>query len=60
MLDSLGQERPDFPAAGAETVQARLKTLEFHCSDDGHFALESNGDEIDGLRAGSPRQDVAK
>ena len=35
-----------FPAAGAEPYKRDLKTLDFHLLDAGHFALESNGDEI--------------
>ncbi len=35
-----------FPAAGAEPYKMDLKTLEFHLLDAGHFALETNGDEI--------------
>jgi pimeloyl-ACP methyl ester carboxylesterase len=38
-----------FPAAGAEPYKRDLKTLEYHLLDAGHFALETNGDEIAGL-----------
>jgi hypothetical protein len=38
-----------FPAAGAEPYERDLKTLDFPLLDAGHFALESNGDEIAGL-----------
>lgn len=35
-----------FPPAGAEPYKRDLKTLEFHLLDAGHFALQSNGNEI--------------
>lgn len=46
MLIAWGKNDPIFPAAGAEPYKRDLKTLEFHLLDAGHFALESNGDEI--------------
>ncbi|ODA28249.1 alpha/beta fold hydrolase [Planctopirus hydrillae] len=46
MLIVWGQNDQIFPAAGAEPYKRDLKTLEFHLLDAGHFALESNGDEI--------------
>ena len=42
----MGKERSDLPAAGAEPYNRDLKTLDFHLIDAGHFALETNGDEI--------------
>ena len=41
-----GQNDEIFSAAGAEPYKRDLKTLEFHLIDAGHFALESNGQEI--------------
>lgn len=35
-----------FPVAGAEAYKKDLKNLDFNLYDAGHFALESNGDEI--------------
>ncbi|MBA4032457.1 MAG: hydrolase [Planctomyces sp.] len=49
MLIVWGKNDQIFPAAGAEPYKRDLKTLEFHLLDAGHFALESNGDEIAGL-----------
>jgi pimeloyl-ACP methyl ester carboxylesterase len=46
MLIVWGKNDQIFPAAGAEPYKRDLKTLEFHLLDAGHFALESNGDEI--------------
>jgi pimeloyl-ACP methyl ester carboxylesterase len=46
MLIVWGKNDPIFPAAGAEPYKRDLKTLEFYLLDAGHFALESNGDEI--------------
>lgn len=46
MLIAWGKNDPIFPAAGAEPYKRDLKTLEYHLLDAGHFALESNGDEI--------------
>ena len=46
MLIAWGKNDQIFPAAGAEPYKRDLKTLEFHLLDAGHFALESNGDEI--------------
>ena len=48
MLIVWGKNDQIFPAAGAEPYKRDLKTLEFHLIDAGHFALESNGDEIAG------------
>jgi pimeloyl-ACP methyl ester carboxylesterase len=49
MLIAWGKNDQIFPAAGAEPYKRDLKTLDFHLLDAGHFALESNGDEIAGL-----------
>ena len=38
-----------YPADGAEPYKRDLKTLDYHLIDAGHFALETNGDEIAGL-----------
>lgn len=46
MLIVWGKNDQIFPAAGAEPYKRDLKNLEFHLIDAGHFALESNGDEI--------------
>lgn len=46
MLIVWGKNDPIFPPAGAEPYKRDLKTLEFHLIDAGHFALETNGDEI--------------
>jgi pimeloyl-ACP methyl ester carboxylesterase len=47
-----GKNDQVFPAAGAEPYKRDLKNLEFHLLDAGHFALETNGDEIAGLTRG--------
>jgi pimeloyl-ACP methyl ester carboxylesterase len=49
VLIAWGKNDKIFPAAGAEPYKRDLKTLEFHLLDAGHFALETNGDEIAGL-----------
>ncbi|BBO31327.1 alpha/beta fold hydrolase [Lacipirellula parvula] len=49
MLIAWGKNDKIFPAAGAEPYKRDLKTLEFHLLDAGHFALETNGDEIAAL-----------
>src|SRR3954451_10023519 len=46
MLIAWGKNDKIFPPAGAEPYKRDLKTLEFHLLDAGHFALESNGEEI--------------
>lgn len=46
MLIAWGKNDKIFPPEGAEPYKRDLKTLEFHLLDAGHFALESNGDEI--------------
>lgn len=49
MLIAWGKNDQIFPAAGAEPYKRDLKTLEYHLLDAGHFALESDGDEIASL-----------
>ncbi|QEL17486.1 alpha/beta fold hydrolase [Limnoglobus roseus] len=46
VLIAWGEHDPIFPAAGAAPYKRDLKNLEYHILDAGHFALESNGDEI--------------
>jgi pimeloyl-ACP methyl ester carboxylesterase len=46
VLIAWGKNDQIFPAAGAEPYKRDLKTLEYHLLDAGHFALETNGDEI--------------
>ena len=46
VLIAWGKNDQIFPAAGAEPYKRDLKNLEFHLLDAGHFALETNGDEI--------------
>jgi pimeloyl-ACP methyl ester carboxylesterase len=41
-----GKNDQIFPVAGAEPYRRDLKTIEFHLLYAGHFALESDGDEI--------------
>jgi pimeloyl-ACP methyl ester carboxylesterase len=54
-----GKNDPVF-AAGAEPYKRDLKTLEFHLLDAGHFALETNGDEIARLMRDFLGKHVAK
>ena len=49
MLIAWGKNDEIFPGAGAEPYKRDLKDLEYHLLDAGHFALESNGDEIAAL-----------
>jgi pimeloyl-ACP methyl ester carboxylesterase len=49
VLIAWGKNDQIFPAAGAEPYKRDLKTLESHLLDAGHFALETDGDEIAGL-----------
>jgi pimeloyl-ACP methyl ester carboxylesterase len=49
ILIAWGKNDQVFPAAGAEPYKRDLKNLEYHLLDAGHFALETNGDEIAGL-----------
>jgi pimeloyl-ACP methyl ester carboxylesterase len=46
MLIIWGKNDQIFPPAGAEPYKRDLKTLEYHLIDAGHFALETNGDEM--------------
>ena len=46
MLIAWGKNDQIFPAAGAEPYKRDLKTIDYHLLDAGHFALETNGDEI--------------
>lgn len=46
VLIAWGKHDQIFPAAGAEPYKRDLKTLDYHLLDAGHFALETNGDEI--------------
>lgn len=46
MLIVWGKNDQIFPAAGAEPYRRDIKKVDFHLLDAGHFALESNGDEI--------------
>ncbi len=46
VLIAWGKHDQIFPSAGAEPYKKDLKTLEYHLLDAGHFALETNGDEI--------------
>lgn len=48
-LIAWGKNDTIFPAAGAEPYKRDLKNLEFHLLDAGHFALETNGEEIASL-----------
>jgi pimeloyl-ACP methyl ester carboxylesterase len=49
VLIAWGKNDQIFPPAGAEPYRRDLKTVEYHLVDAGHFALETNGDEIAGL-----------
>jgi pimeloyl-ACP methyl ester carboxylesterase len=60
MLIVWGKNDQIFPPAGAEPYKRDLKTLEYHLIDAGHFALETNGDEIAGLIRESLGKHVAK
>jgi pimeloyl-ACP methyl ester carboxylesterase len=46
MLIAWGKNDQIFPADGAEPYKRDLKTLEYHLLDAGHFALETDGDQI--------------
>jgi len=46
VLIAWGKNDQIFPPAGAEPYKRDLKTLDFHLIDAGHFALETNSDEI--------------
>ena len=60
MLIAWGKHDKIFPAEGAEPYKRDLKTLEFHLLDAGHFALETNGDEIAKLMRDFFAKHVAK
>jgi pimeloyl-ACP methyl ester carboxylesterase len=49
VLIAWGKNDQIFPAAGAEPYKRDLKALEYHLLDAGHFALETNADEIAAL-----------
>ena len=49
VLIAWGKNDAIFPPAGAEPYRRDLKTIEYHLLDAGHFALETNGDEIAAL-----------
>jgi pimeloyl-ACP methyl ester carboxylesterase len=49
VLIAWGAHDEIFPAAGAEPYKRDLKTMEYHLLNAGHFALETNRDEIAGL-----------
>lgn len=55
-----GKNDQIFPGAGAEAYKRDLKTLHFHLLDAGHFALETNGDEIAGRMRDFIGKHVAK
>jgi pimeloyl-ACP methyl ester carboxylesterase len=52
VLIAWGKNDQVFPSAGAEPYKRDLKNLEYHLLDTGHFALETNGNEIAGLIRG--------
>ncbi len=60
MLIVWGKNDKIFPAAGAEPYKRDLKNLDFHLIDAGHFALETNGDEIAQLMRAFLDKQVAK
>jgi pimeloyl-ACP methyl ester carboxylesterase len=49
VLIAWGKNDEIFPQAGAEPYRRDLRNLEYHLLDAGHFALETNGEEIAGL-----------
>jgi pimeloyl-ACP methyl ester carboxylesterase len=55
-----GKNDQIFPAAGAAPYKRDLKTIEYHLLDAGHFALETNGDEIARLMRGFLRRHVVR
>jgi pimeloyl-ACP methyl ester carboxylesterase len=59
MLIAWGTHDQIFPVAGAEPYKRDLKMLEYHLLDAGHFALETNVDEIAGLMRDFLRRRVA-
>jgi pimeloyl-ACP methyl ester carboxylesterase len=60
VLVAWGEHDPIFPAAGAEPYKRDLKNVEFHLLDAGHFALETNGEEIAGLMRAFLRKHLKK
>jgi pimeloyl-ACP methyl ester carboxylesterase len=60
VLIAWGKNDQIFPAAGAEPYKRDLKTLEYHLLDAGHFALETNCDEIARLIRGFLGRHVAE
>src|SRR6516162_4513986 len=60
VLIAWGKNDQIFPAAGAEPYKRDLKKLEYHLLDAGHFALETNGDEIAKLMRAFLRKHVAR
>jgi pimeloyl-ACP methyl ester carboxylesterase len=60
VLIAWGKNDQIFPAAGAEPYKRDLKRLEYHLLDAGHFALETNGDEIAKLMRAFLRKHVAR
>ena len=60
MLIIWGKNDQIFPAAGAEPYKRDLKTLEYHLIDAGHFALETNGEEMAALMRGFLGKHAAK
>jgi pimeloyl-ACP methyl ester carboxylesterase len=60
MLIAWGKNDQIFPAAGAEPYKRDLKALDYHLLDAGHFALETNGDEIAKLMRAFLRKHVAR
>ena len=60
MLSAWGKNDQIFSPAGAEPYKRDLKTLEYHLLDAGHFALETNGDEIAGLMRDFPGRHVPR
>ena len=60
VLIAWGKNDQIFPAAGAAPYKRDLKTLEYHLLDAGHFALETNGDEIASLMRKFLGKHVAK
>ena len=60
VLIAWGKNDQIFPAAGAAPYKRDLKTLHYHLLDAGHFALETNGDEIAGLMREFLGKHVAK
>lgn len=58
MLIVWGKNDKIFPAAGAEPYKRDLKVIDYHLIDAGHFALETNGEEIAELMRAFLREHV--